>query len=167
MPLFVSDIKSEMKQFPRTVKQYPRLKIKSLEEVFMVGVKSLLYKSVIEGETDDYLTTVRFFNIEINETKTKQFTEIVKVGDKIKYFKSPGVRSNPVMLKCSCPDFRFRWEKPLFDNKGLIGNWRKYERKTPPPPIGWPYANPDDLVGFCKHIWSLLNALRDSGRVGG
>lgn len=65
----------------------------------------------------------------------------------------------------NCPDFRFTWEKPLYDHKGLIGRWRKYIRKTPPPPKGHPYRNPDDKLGFDKHTWSVLFALKGSGRI--
>jgi DNA gyrase subunit B len=32
----------------------------------------------------------------------------------------------------NCPDFRFSFEKQLYDKDSLIGNWRRYKRKTPP-----------------------------------
>jgi DNA gyrase subunit B len=65
----------------------------------------------------------------------------------------------------NCPDYRFRWEKPNYDAGALIGRWRPYTRKTPKPPLGYPYANPFNLPGFCKHIYAMLSILNRLGRV--
>jgi len=63
----------------------------------------------------------------------------------------------------NCPDFRFGWEKPLHDKKSLIGNWRRYIRKTK----DRPERNPKNILGFCKHISALIRVLIGAGLVQG
>jgi len=66
----------------------------------------------------------------------------------------------------NCPDFRYRFEKPLYDVGSLIGNWRRYRRRvgatrTMPP------VNPRQIPGYCKHVYSLVQALVNSRMVKG
>jgi len=46
---------------------------------------------------------------------------------------------------------------------GQIGGWmfKRYIRKTPPPPVGRPYANPALIPTLCKHLVFLVNILRE------
>ena len=60
----------------------------------------------------------------------------------------------------NCPDFRHRFEKQLFDEKGLVGTFRRY---TPVPGSNRGPVNPKDLLGYCKHINSFLRAMDRSG----
>lgn len=151
-----------MLKFPRNPKDYPKLKIKNIESKASPGIKSLMFKSIVLGETDDYVTYIQFFKVDYSDTKDKDFLVPAKVEGRLKYYKKPGVSSNPVFLKCSCPDFRFKWEKSLYDNQGLLGNFRRYTKvsgSTRPP------ANPDNLMGVCKHLWNFLGSLRDTGQI--
>lgn len=168
MALLLNQIKADMSKFPRDPKKYPRLRIRrgTLESTAWFGVRSLMFKSIIEGETDNYLTYVQFFDVNYQDRADKKHTEIAKSGRVVQYYKRPDIRENKVHIKCSCEDFRFRWEYPLHKNGGLIGRYRNYTRLTPPPSQGGaPYANEDERLGFCKHVWSLLLALRESGRI--
>jgi len=164
----------------RSPADYPRnLKVKELELTAMLGVKTLTFKGVVKSEFPQerakqkidvrgkmvkaplsYMVHIQFHNVDFQEEKDAEHEEAVKVGSKTVYFRRPRVGVNPLKLKCTCQDFRFNWEKELFDNKALIGSWRKYKRKTPPPPEGFPYANPFEYMGFCKHINSFLFHLR-------
>ena len=72
---------------------------------------------------------------------------------------SDNVIDSGVVVK-NCDDFRFMFEYPLFRKKGLIGTYRRYTRQTPPPPVGYPFKNPDEYLGFCKHIWNLIGSLK-------
>ena len=55
----------------------------------------------------------------------------------------------------NCQDFTYTWEKQLFDAGSLIGRWRPYQRKT----TYMPPRNPQDVPGFCKHVWTLIRQL--------
>lgn len=165
MPVLLNKIYSGLSSFGRNVSSYPSLRLKKLETLASPGVNSLMYKSIIEGESDDYLTYVQFFDLEYSDTKDKDFTEAETVAGKLKYHKKPNVSVNPVTLKCSCTDFRFCFEKELSDNKALIGAWRRY---TPvKPPSGRPPKNPRHVMGMCKHTHNLLKILKSNGRVVG
>jgi hypothetical protein len=180
LPVFYRDVKAELEEFGRKPRRYPRLTMSTPEVHPWVGMKSLMFKTVVEGETDKYVTSIQFYDIEFNEDKTKRCTEMIeiqsarkkKVKGKAKgetfilFHEKPSKKNHPVALKCECPDFRFRFEKELFDHDGLIGaTFRKYTRKTPPPPEGYPYANPEELMGFCKHLNSLIANLKDLQKI--
>ena len=163
MPVKLVDVRKEMLKFPRNPADYPKLQMKSLESRASPGINSVFYKAVIQGESKDkYTTYVQFFQISFNDQKSVIHTEAAKVDDRAVYHAKPSSKANPVNLKCSCPDFRFTWEKELYDHKGLIGAYRKYRRvpgSTRPP------RNPEHYIGLCKHVMSLLTALHDSKRV--
>lgn len=163
MAVLLNRVYSGLTSFGRNVSSYPRLRMKKLETLASPGIKSIMYKSVMEGETDDYLTYIQFFDLEYSDVKDDQFTEAETVAGKVKFHKKPSVATNPVALKCSCTDFRFCFEKELFDNKGLIGAWRKYIPVKPP--SGRPPKNPKHVMGMCKHTHNLINILKSNGRV--
>jgi hypothetical protein len=66
-----------------------------------------------------------------------------------------------VRLRCECEAFYFWF---IYANKlheALAGgDFPKYRRKTPPPPVGLPYKNPRNYPGMCKHLFALGKALR-------
>ena len=169
----------ELKQFRSGAPgKYTKLPVKKIESVARPGINSLTVRSVVTGEfirekangskgKRKYRTSVQFFELQFSETKSKFFSVPAKVGGKLMYHQVPNLKENSVKLKCECEDFRFRFEKELFDNKGLIGRFRKYVRKTPPPPEGHPFANPEELMGYCKHVHSLLTSLKNAKRIKG
>jgi hypothetical protein len=164
MPKLLRDIRDELREFPRNPRKYPRLPLqsKTLESRPQLYHNSIMYRAVVKGETANYVTSVQFWKIDFQSDKDESHSIPIKADGKLMYYKCPSVGRNAVKIKCSCEDFRYRWEYPLFQEGGLIGQFRKYTRKTPPPPAGAPYANPDEFLGYCKHVHSLLLALRDS-----
>lgn len=165
MPQLLSRIYSGLSAFGRNPGSYPTLRMKRLDTLASPGIKSLMYKSVMEGDTDNYLTYVQFFELEYKDEKDDDFTEAETVAGKVKYHKKPSTSKNPVNLKCSCTDFRFCFEKQLFDKKALIGAYRKYTRVAPP--SGRPPKNPGNHIGMCKHTHNLINILKSNGRITG
>lgn len=170
MPKLLKSIRDEMKRLPRDPAKYPKLRVTKVESRPAPGINSLTFKAVVSSQfpgsrdPDDipYITFVQFFDVLYEDKKKGKFTVPAKVGGTLKYHKVPSITGNRVALKCSCQDFRFVWEFPLFENDSLIGRFRKYTRvpgSTKPP------RNPDDLQGFCKHVWSLLNALNRAGSI--
>lgn len=164
MPVYLKDVKQELRKFGRQAAKYPVYRVAKITPFGSEITKSVSYKMVVNGETNNYQLNLQFFKVQYSDSKTADMKPIDSEGSKL-FYKVPSVRNNPVHIKCSCPDFRFRFEKELYDAGGLVGNWRRYTRKTPPPPVGYPYANPKHLLGFCKHVWSALDYLRTKGLV--
>ena len=73
------------------------------------------------------------------------------------YFEKPSLDKSPIRIRCSCDDFRYRFEKECYE-AGILygGTWKRYHRITPPPPEGRPYANPLKIPGMCKHIYACI-----------
>jgi hypothetical protein len=73
------------------------------------------------------------------------------------YFEKPSIDKNPIRVRCSCPDFRFTWEKQCWDAHILYGGtYTRYQRKTPEPPIGREHRNSANVPGLCKHVYSAI-----------
>lgn len=73
------------------------------------------------------------------------------------YFKKPAIDINPVRIRCSCLDFVHRGMYEAYKNGILYGGpFRHYQRKTPAPPEGRPYANPMHVPMMCKHIYACI-----------
>lgn len=152
-----------MKRLPRDPNKYIRsLTANRLETRVAPGVKTVTFKANMEGEEDGpYVTQIRFFGIEDFSAEPKPGFVKAPFGSEVIYFRKPRISENPVALKCSCDDFRFVWEFPLSQKNSLIGSFRRYVRKTPPPPVGLPFRNPADHPGFCKHVWNLVGGLKE------
>lgn len=147
-----------------------------------VGLNSVAHSCTVKGETNEYDVRIEFFGIKF-EKQDKEMTidklkKMYKTGKRKKDIKIPCLvgnttylysvpifGKNKVKVKCSCPDYRFRFEKSNFDSKANVGNWRKYKRVTPPPPEGRPYANQLGYLGFCKHIYSFLKWLEQENLI--
>lgn len=175
MAVKLADLKNAMAKakkhpfgaLPRKADTYPKMGIQKLETLPAPGINSLIYKAQIKSQSTSeiYMTSVQFFGMEFSPEKKPNWIP-VEFNGKPLYYAKPSVSKNEVKLYCQCQDYRFRFEKPNFDRKGQIGNYRRYTRKTPPPPAGYPYANPQNVPGYCKHVHSLLMALNRSQLVG-
>ena len=83
------------------------------------------------------------------------------VGTKIIYVEQVKANTHPVQCRCDCKDFSFRFGWADKSSKVLSGpNTYAYTRKTLPPPEGYPYANPGNHSGFCKHLFTLIELLQ-------
>jgi hypothetical protein len=63
--------------------------------------------------------------------------------------------STTALMRCGCRDFRFRFMWWLQKQGGLIGGAKTYITKNLRPPI-----NPNQTMGLCKHLNSMVNALQ-------
>jgi hypothetical protein len=113
-----------------------------------------------------YLVTVRFHEVKFSEQGTQKFNTPFMVDGEQVFAKVPSIKENPVMIKCQCRDFQMVWEKPLADGNGLWPNnkWTRYERVTPP--SGLPPRNPNEKMGYCKHIQNFLEYLYANEMIG-
>lgn len=163
MASFLRTIRNELIEFPRNPKGYPNLQVKKVESRARTDLKTLIYRSKISGETNNYIAYIQFYRIQFSETKSKEFNVPGKdegTGGLI-YYKKPSTDKNPVSLNCSCPDFQHRWAYSLHDHNALVGDPIPYKRVTKTRPE----VNPKHLMGFCKHIHSMVMTLKDSGTI--
>lgn len=147
--------------------------IKLPRSVPNVNAKSMIFQGEAYSPGDrkkkipakSYKPQIVFYQVDFTNEEDKEhpLSAYTKTGDlvwseQLKSFK------HPVMVRCSCLDFFFRWGYPDARKSALTGkdNFR-YTRKTPAPPVGRPYQNPKNLPGFCKHVvglWELLQKRR-------
>lgn len=124
-------IKKDLLRYGRMPQNYEKAKVikGSIDIIYSKGTNSIRYIGVVQGNSAKYRVQVQFFDVEFSDKKTILHTIPAKVGGKIYWHKKPTFADNPVKLKSTDPDFRFRFEKELFDKKALIGNWRRYDAR--------------------------------------
>jgi hypothetical protein len=119
-------------------------RFENLKVVPMAGLKYVEYDTTTYNKDsgNHYLTSMFFYNVD------------VKTGEK------PNLNSSPVRVYCSCKSYYFYW---WYANKLSGCHARRplkaYVRKTPPPPEGRDYKNPQNLAGMCKHLIAFGNYL--------
>ena len=182
---------------PRKTKDYQIRRIvgglKGLKRIFLPRNNQLLFMANMQGKDRKYLTKIRFNEL-TGKTTDNARSGAVKTetanGNTL-YVDPPNLNKNPVDISCTCDDFRFNFEYQLFKGgKHLLdkhsegakaGNkarsFTKYDRETEPfrrprqpenpNPIGRDFKNPDNILGYCKHIHSLMKFLVDRDMVDG
>lgn len=152
----------------RKFTEYKKLKVTKLTSSPKPGLNAVSYTAVVASQDTPgvkYKTSIQFHDMQFRDKKSenlyKNEHEYMNDG-KVKkvYYRTANVNDNKVMLKCSCKDFQHRFETELYEADGLIGAPRKYRRKTPPWPVGRPYANTTEKLGICKHLYSMLEHLK-------
>jgi len=193
VPILFPSLRTKMLSF-RNPSRYSKLRVYDIDIQGWIGVKTLIFKGTVQSEDTPkirHVAYIQFHGMEFSETQpNKKDWHPIKVKGVLWYYKTPDIAVNPVSLKCSCYDSRFRFEKPMAKIKSLIGRWRTYDarkmdkeagvplrtrkqtryyilgksyvRKTPRPPAGLPYMNPDNIPGYCKHVFSLAMFLKKS-----
>lgn len=167
-----------------------RVTVLSLEATLIPGIRALQFQAVIKpapptskkapAKKENYTTTIRFMEISTyKERINTKHAELEQDGQKL-YHPVPHIRKNGVLMKCTCQDFRFSFEKQNYDAGGLLGNWRRYKRKTSPSTRPANAKNPNDqgkdfvnalpngsdtTTGYCKHINGLLKLLYQQKKV--
>lgn len=73
----------------------------------------------------------------------------------------PSIAKHEVMMRCSCPSYRFRFDKANRSHGvGTGARFGIYRRRTNRKP-----NNPRNLPGFCKHALEFLEYLQQQGFV--
>ena len=126
------------------------------------GAKSLVFRCKVHSKDRKrrYNVVIQFLDVNFAAKPQGSGWSKVEYKDKTFYFEKPSFFKNPVRIRCGCQDFkqRFAWA-----NKAVSclagGAPAKYRRKTPPPPKGRPYVNPDGIPGMCYHIFQVAKGL--------
>lgn len=142
------------------------IKIVNLDITPYLGTKMLLFRGLATSSKGGgrYKTVVSFTKVKFEPESTNTNVTFT-ASDGEEYNIQPIKLSvNNVKVRCQCLDHYFRFATWNFNDKSIYGRAPKpYRRKTPPPPIGRPWANPSRTPGLCKHILKTIQALLDSG----
>jgi hypothetical protein len=129
-----------------------------------VGTKSLLFTAECYGESVDathichmMFTGVRYLEEDVENAEYKTI-EYHGVEERYVY---PDLKTN-IVLSCTCPDYRYRWEYANKKAGALFGRLsKKYIRKTKTrKPV-----NPDLIPGICRHLFQMQSYLRVEGYI--
>jgi len=159
------------KGFPYTRKRQHSIdmvEVVDLNWTPLVGVKTLRVVGEVKGEgfrnpefkKTTYKTIIFFKDVKFEESKKgKNIVELKpSSGDNV-FLEKIDLRSADIKVRCSCPDFRHRFEHFNKRDKALYGNPRSYTRKTD----NYPPVNPKKVNGVCKHLMKMFRGIIDSG----
>lgn len=151
--------KSAVDAFPNTTKrQYATntVKVTKIEWTPYLGMKTLYAKALIQNEGKEYKAQMLFKGVVYHEQMEKGLVRLV-VNDQSYLLEQLSSENTQVLVRCSCPDFRYRFNYYDFVDKSLSGTKAtKYEGQNL-----WK-ANPLELPGVCKHLMKFHKALQES-----
>lgn len=134
-----------------------------------VGVGILSIRVQVQGVSEKklYKIIVTIQGVKFSPVKTKNHTVKIKLdnqGGKPRFvWMRPLTTRNKMQIRCGCLDFYFTFAWWAWEQRALYGRKpRKYTRKTPPPPKGYPFRNPFKTPGLCKHLLAAYTKLRRS-----
>lgn len=137
-------------------------KVQNVKVVGFPGVRTLLCTAEVIGSSGREAYTMELLFGRVNYTKEKQkgFGEIEVQGEKW-YYELPTTGNNPVQVRCSCPDYRFRFAWYNKQQGAMYGrDFTKYQKvagsnRGP--------ANPLKTPGVCSHIANFVEKLGQMG----
>lgn len=126
-----------------------------------IGTKSVLFHFNSRATSGKTSWDVFFFFSELEITVESQGKSFMKVTYKNEdhWIEKPSMKKTPLRVRCSCPDFRYRFA-PWNEKEGAIygGKAAKYTKKT-----NRPVQNPQHTPGMCKHLVNALLWLQTNG----
>ena len=109
-------------------------------------------------ETNIYGVQIAFGGLKITEGDEPLYdSNVIEYNNTTYNVQTPRRNRNKIMVRCTCPDYYFTWSYYNWRKGCLYGNKPKpYIRKT----TTYPERNPKHLVGACKHVWMIIDKLR-------
>ena len=126
-----------------STKEYNRIDMNKLfkEDILEVNIK-------VHGETDEYLVGISFSGFLDELQKETKRSGKLELREVIRALVNSFNKDN-VYIKCSCPDFKYRFNYWATKNDIVLG-----QGEIRPSNI----TNPDDNLGpACKHIYLILS----------
>lgn len=129
--------------------------VKKLSWLPFIGLRTLFVKGQAQNEQREYNTILLFKNVNYGKNDVQ-----IVASNGIEYsFGRLSLENTDVLLRCTCPDFRYRFSYYDHLDKSLYGRKSaKYEAKGVGPP-----ANPLKLPGMCKHLIKTAKVLHEAG----
>jgi len=155
--------KSTVNAFPSTTKRQhaiDTIEISDLTWIPYKGVRTLFVKGLAQNENKEYKTIVLFKNVKYHENKMPSLVSISTDAGHV-FMERMQLEKNDILLRCTCPDFKWRFNYFDHVDKSLYGRKRaKYEAKFNPGS-----ANPQEMPGMCKHLIKMMKTLIESGLI--
>jgi len=146
---------SAVRAYPRTtLRQHAidPIRITRLNWTPYLGMRTLYLRGLAQNEGRFYNPTILFKGVAYGRG-----IPIIASDGRRYLVERLSAEANDTLLRCDCPDFRWRFKYYNYLDKSLYGpKGKKYEGTGPP-------ANPRELPGMCKHLIKMSHALRDSG----
>ena len=155
--------KSTVDAFPKTTKRQnsiDMIKIIEMNYTPYIGMKTLFVKGMAKNidNQKEYDSIILFKNINYAKAKNESIVELIASNNKKYYIERINPYLNEVVVRCSCPDFHWRFNYYNSLDKSLYGRKRKkYESRT-----NAMKANVNEAEGMCKHLIKLVKAIKDS-----
>ena len=104
-----------------------------------IGKRHILYEARVRSEKSDEAYLVQI----LGESMTNNELSL----------------NTTVKVRCSCPDFTWRFGPYNYEHRALLGKkYPLYTKKTNRPPV-----NPDHIPGLCKHLMSVVQSISAIG----
>ncbi len=120
--------------------------------MFMAETRSITNPRKVSYKLIMQFKEVQFKKItnqeEADEYAKKKDWKYVQIQDLHFYYKLPSLKTDDVMVKCACFDFRFSFEYYNKQYGALVGQPRLYHSKNKLPP-----RNFKRTPGVCKHLY--------------
>jgi hypothetical protein len=156
---------STVAAFPETERRQHSIDPVRIEQMSWIpyrGMNTLLIRGLANNAGRHYHPLILFKAV--NFTEGEDHIQFTSDTGSVHSIAPISYDNNQVLVRCSCPDMYWRGVHYLKLDNSLYGRDRSpYERKTPPPPEGRPYANPLQMPIMCKHLIKLSNSLLDAG----
>lgn len=148
--------RTTVRAFPKTTRRQHAtqpIKIETLDWMPFVGMKTLFIKGLARNEDRQYNTIVLFKGVDYEADNIT-----IAASDGMIYSFAPlSLERNDINVRCSCPDFSWRFNYYNHLDKSLQGPKRKkYEGTT------GVKANPLELPGLCKHLLKTIQVLKEA-----
>lgn len=151
---------SAVDAFPRTTKRQfstDLVQVVQLNWIPYKGMKTLFVKGLIQNEGKEYNSHLIFKGVNYDSLVNQ--IKLVASDNQVYTLSKLDLENTDVLIRCNCPDFRWRFCHFNSIDKSLYGRDRKkYEAIHRPGS-----ANPLELPGMCKHLIKLQKVLLQSG----
>lgn len=137
---------------PHRIDNSPR--VYGLNLRYDAGVKTMTFTGEVRSSTRHAGYTVILTFKDIEQTDGLSPEEIVQG-----FYPKPNLSKNEVLMRCSCPSYRFRFDTA--NRKARMGTGARfgaYHRLTNRKP-----NNPNDLPSGCKHLFEFIIYLQNNG----
>ena len=157
---------STVQAFPRTTKRQHAtdpIRIVELNWTPFLGVKTLFIKGLAQsGESGkEYNTLFLFKNVNYNIQDESKAVRITASDGQEYLFEQLSLDNTEVLVRCSCPDFAWRFNYMDHLDDSLYGRKRKEYHAIHNPGS----SNPLQLPGMCKHLIKCATAIVESGAI--
>lgn len=117
--------------------------------------ESLEVRATTNTEDTRYRTSMIFDEIEYQDEKSPSSVSIIGTDGHEYYLRRIPLNNIDVKVRCTCPDFYWRFATWDHKDNALIGEPPPpYVKKTNSPPV-----NPNRVSGVCKHLIKLTDSL--------